>query len=432
MTTYRIQAMRDEQILERGTAWFVDTQTVVTAFHVVGDPRSGEWLSTRLPGLHYQLLAGDEAILLEPLSADDVADVALLKPTRTLTGIQIFPLAEATLLRPGATWYSAGFPAFHDGVFGLSGTVTRSDDTMPAQTLQLTVDQGTQVDWGGISGAPIWIDQRAVGLITRMTSHANTGWAVSANAIRVLYERPGQASPPQKRVTRSDLVRRILQELSKEDIPGVALLEPLRFDARSIVQQVMQHLQDPARHMLVVQLVPNPHTTEATYLYGALYRDLKRGIQQALGAAWSPAWSACFEQVNDTQGRAVAENEFQWVLEALLDGPVRNTYDHLVLIVEGLSTVKTEHVQSWGWLLQRLSGPLKLLVRGGEELYQLCTSPEVGLSSVFHQLARLHVEPFSQREVTRLMTEHLSITNGATILYDLTHGHPALVYEASA
>jgi hypothetical protein len=42
MTPYRIQAIRDEQILEHGTAWFVDTQTLVTAFHVVGDPRSGE------------------------------------------------------------------------------------------------------------------------------------------------------------------------------------------------------------------------------------------------------------------------------------------------------------------------------------------------------------------------------------------------------
>jgi hypothetical protein len=72
MTTYRIQALRDEDILQQGTAWFVDRQTVVTAFHVVGDQRSGEWLSTRLPGLQYQLLAGDEAILLEPLSANDV------------------------------------------------------------------------------------------------------------------------------------------------------------------------------------------------------------------------------------------------------------------------------------------------------------------------------------------------------------------------
>ena len=79
---------------------------------------------------------------------------------------------------------------------------------------------------------------------------------------------------------------------------------------------------------------------------------------------------------------------------------------------------------------QRLSGRLKLLVRGGEELYRLCTSSEVDMSSVFHQLARLHVEPFSQREITRLVTDHLGVTDGAASLYDLTHGHPALVYEA--
>src|SRR5213082_466271 len=75
--------------------------------------------------------------------------------------------------------------------------------------------------------------------------------------------------------------------------------------------------------------------------YGALYPDLRRGIQDALGPQPLPQlWQACFDQVNDKQGRTVEEIEFQFVLEALLDGPVRNTHQHLVLIVEGLSTVK--------------------------------------------------------------------------------------------
>ena len=87
-------------------------------------------------------------------------------------------------------------------------------------------------------------------------------------------------------------------------------------------------------------------------------------------------------------------------------------------------------MQSWGWLLQRLSGPLKLLVWGGEDLYQLCTAPTVGPNSVFHRLMRVPVEPFSPSEVTRLVVDRLGMANGADSLYALTHGHPALVYEA--
>jgi len=161
--------------------------------------------------------------------------------------------------------------------------------------LQLTIAEGTQVDWSGVSGAPVWINQRVTGLITHMTSHANTGWAASAGAIRGLYERLGQSILTPQHVTRHDIVRRILQELSLANHPGVALLEPLRFDARNIVQQVMTELQAPGRHMLVVRMVPNPHTTEEKHLYGALYRDLKRGIQRALRQEpLSQLWQACW------------------------------------------------------------------------------------------------------------------------------------------
>jgi hypothetical protein len=248
--SYLVQAVRDDQVLARGTAWFVDAHTVVTAFHVVGEERSGEWLSAKLPALYYRLLAGTEPILLEPLAFDETADIALLKALRTPVGVQIMPLADATVFTSGATWDSEGFPAFHDGVFGLRGIITRSDETTQARALQLIVEQGTQVDWSGMSGAPVWIGQRVAGLITLMTSGANTVWAASASAIRGLYERRGQSTLTPKRVTRDDLVRRILQHLSQEYLPGVALLESLRFDARSIVREVMKHLQDPARHML--------------------------------------------------------------------------------------------------------------------------------------------------------------------------------------
>ena len=84
----------------------------------------------------------------------------------------------------------------------------------------------------------------------------------------------------------------------------------------------------------------------------------------------------------------------------------------------------------WGWLLQRLTGPLKLLVWGGEKLYQLCTAPMVGPRSVFHRLERMRVEPFSREEVARLLRDRLSTDHGAEDVYSVTHDHPALVREA--
>lgn len=83
---------------------------------------ASDWHQTTRPAI--QILTGGEAILLERLSADEVADVALLKSTRTLSDVQVFPLVEATPLTPGSIWYSDGFPAFHDGVFRLSGSIT--------------------------------------------------------------------------------------------------------------------------------------------------------------------------------------------------------------------------------------------------------------------------------------------------------------------
>ena len=80
--------------------------------------------------------------------------------------------------------------------------------------------------------------------------------------------------------------------------------------------------------------------------------------------------------------------------------------------------------------MQRLAGPLKLLVWGGAELHQLCTAPMVGPNSVFHRLTRMHVEPFSREEVARLLHDHLGTDHGAEDMYSVTHGHPALVHEA--
>lgn len=182
--------------------------------------------------------------------------------------------------------------------------------------------------------------------------------------------------------------------------------------------------------MLPVRLVPNPNTADETYLYGTLYRDLRQGLQLALGQPLPKPWQDCLNTVDDTTGREVREGEFEYVLEALLDGPIEETQQHLVLVVEGLSRAQTHHVESWGRLMNRLiDRRLKLVIWGGEELYWLCNVDRVQQYSVFHKLRQLEVKPFSQTELTRLAPDLLGVNHYAEFLYEMTHGHPALVYE---
>ena len=191
----------------------------MTAFHVVGDKHSGEWLSTKLPALEYRLVVGAAPMPLTPLDADATADVALLTPARTPAEVQGVPLAETEVSPSGAAWQSAGFPAFHDGVFRLHGTLTPGDATHPARAMQLTMAQGTRIDWNGISGAPVWSEERIVGLITCETADVDTVWATSAMAIRRLYQRH-RPSPRRQRTTRHDMLRRIVQQLQETTVPA--------------------------------------------------------------------------------------------------------------------------------------------------------------------------------------------------------------------
>jgi hypothetical protein len=104
----------------------------------------------------------------------------------------------------------------------------------------------------------------------------------------------------------------------------------------------------------------------------------------------------------------------------------------LVLLVEGLSRVAQNYLQSWAWLMSRLTSQfaLKLVVWGGQELHELCTgTTTVEDTSPFQRLKQIRLGNLSFAEVNRLTGERCGTTAGAGTLYELTQGHPALVYE---
>ena len=523
--TYVLQVLHDERLLARGTAWFVERALVVTAFHVVGDGSPRSWLSDELPGIAYRLAGtqDEDDVALEPVLADAQADLAFLRPVQGAFPERVLALASPAVLQPQVRWEAPSYPAFHTGLFTLTGTITAIQSGTSATALQLLVDQGAQVDWGGVSGAPLLAAGQVAGVIGRMTEATSTGWATPVQALRALLDfiptasvvqelsevltsccptvedlthlvhelgwllhahgapmtmaqglaqrawrhGPGVvdrvlqvlevnypavpqiralATKLQQHVERpllprtpsqTQVVDKVLQLLRRDDGPGVALLAPLGFGGRKVIDQVVTRLQTPPQRELVVRLMPRPHTTEEGRLYGALYRDLRHGLEVHLGQPLPTEWAVCFAagETATAQGSPplhLGEEHFDDMLYCLLTGPVKRERRVLVLVVEGLSRVVEAHLQTWAWMMHRLASahPLKLLAWGEQELYELCTGGRhvTGVSPL-HLLERCTLVPLSDQEVQHQVSSRLGAQVGGPLLYQLTHGHPALVDE---
>lgn len=175
-----------------------------------------------------------------------------------------------------------------------------------------------------------------------------------------------------------------------------------------------------------MRLVPERNTGDEARLYGKLQRDLRRGLEREFGRPLPTAWANCLP-TGAADGLA-----FEVQLEGLLDGAVKDERRVLVLVVEGFSRVAEEQLPHWANMLSRLAGdagsPLKLLVWGGADLHALCAGyRHLRLFSPFERLTRRTVGPLSGDEVNQAMMARLGVA--VNILYRLTDGHPALVYE---
>jgi hypothetical protein len=149
----------------------------VTAFHVVGKKGLG-WLSER-KGETFWLtgLPADRQIQLFPGCFDVSADVALLTCAPG-GGIEASPLTIAA--ERDDPWWADGFPGSQKGkVRRLTGKITADR----GKSLELLIDQGTEVSWAGISGTAICAAGGVAGVITDEVPGANT---LEATSFRVV------------------------------------------------------------------------------------------------------------------------------------------------------------------------------------------------------------------------------------------------------
>ncbi len=512
MTIYRLNVLQNGKQVARGTAWLASPDRIVTAFHVVGDGEGPDaaWLSDRLEGVEYRL--ADGGLAATPEMADPQADLALLRLAGEAKTSAI-RLADGVKVCPDARWRASGYPAFHDGPFTLSGTLTAVSEARTGQALQVLVEQGTQVNWEGVSGSPVLIGDAAAGVVTSMTGGADTGWAASRDALAALLRLAGGVELAERcrallgelysevrdlehltedhlnvtlsaedattvgaaarwiserfwrggseaflellhgveqdrpdvdqvkqlmdelrrrrdpetvptRPSRLDLVRKVIQELGR-DIPGVALLEPVGFGARQVLDRVVEEVNKPKRRWLAIRLVPDRRTDNEERLYGRLLRDLHRGFEKDGRLLGYEAWFPDAETEID-------EDAFQHTLERLLAGPVEDQGFTLNVVVEGLSRVADDHLLSWAQLISRLvagSYPFKVLVWGGQELDELCAGNPDPEFSPFQRLENISIGPLNAQEVRELVAKRGGDRAAADAFFRVTKGHPTLVDE---
>lgn len=185
MESYRLRVTRSGKEEGFGTAWIAGPREVVTAFHVVGSIDAKAWLVDEADGFEYHLERGkDELVPLTPAIADPQSDLAILLAQADLDERPL-ALADAPA-REGAAWSSEGYPTAIGDSFTLHGKVSSVKPARLEKALQLQVDHGTDISWGGFSGAPVRIDDRVVGVVNRQRARISTVWASSLEALREL------------------------------------------------------------------------------------------------------------------------------------------------------------------------------------------------------------------------------------------------------
>jgi len=190
----------------RGTAWLLWPDVVVTALHVagtVGGP--GFWAHEKWwrkrpeeAGDAYTLrLPGGESVAVAPVVYDPVFDVALLAlPAGAKVAEDAFGVLAAEEPRAGEPWRAVGYPAFEapPRAVALGGAVSFIGAEVTNNAMQLRVDQGTSVAWGGISGCAAqnaWGE--VIGVVLQTVAGIATCNAAPAEAVARLLRLRGQA-----------------------------------------------------------------------------------------------------------------------------------------------------------------------------------------------------------------------------------------------
>lgn len=193
MFSYRIEVHTQQNLentsacVNRGSAWAITDDIVVTAFHVVCD-WSKRWLADVEEDCIYVLCVDGENIELEPVTCDPNCDVALLRRKCRAGADGVIPWKAQAIGEWGAAvgeqWIAPGFATVAGrAIQTLSGTVTNIWPGVSSGELELCVGQGCATSWEGASGSPVCVNNQVVGILITEVSGAATLRAAGVESI---------------------------------------------------------------------------------------------------------------------------------------------------------------------------------------------------------------------------------------------------------
>ena len=161
----RITAFHHRGEAGTGTAWYVRKGFWLTAAHCIGDPQVGARFSGPFRLQIGDGGAGSDASVLDVDWPLDIALLGLDAPDH-IRPVPVGALPAPTPFPDGVRWYSYGFPRAHTSGLHVDGQVTAPNGNVNSvRALQMTCAQGGLGGLKGLSGAPVCVNERAVGLI---------------------------------------------------------------------------------------------------------------------------------------------------------------------------------------------------------------------------------------------------------------------------
>ena len=209
--TYLLRVYRQLKELKRGTAWSPEEGFVVTAWHVVSD--AGQWASDIDPSTEYIIERGADGapVVLEPVAYDVRHDLAVL----AIAGGSPGKLAKLGCEIPTPAniedhpFRTEGYPtsAPADEWVAAEGKILKFDRSA-RYPIQLSVVHGSRETAEGLSGAPVLVGGKVVGIVPWQQSESEL-WAVPTDALEKLMQRSGAPPRPSVYVVLSESARKV-------------------------------------------------------------------------------------------------------------------------------------------------------------------------------------------------------------------------------
>ncbi|MEZ8306898.1 serine protease [Vibrio splendidus] len=188
MTDYHKDVIFQVECGEKGTAFLISENLMMTAFHVVEGSENGKEVT--LFNEKYGKLTGVvNKVITDHFKA---IDIAILDISKNIVDSSYVKLAISKKIPEGVKWYTRGFISAKgsDGLNMLprgSNTITSSYNTLSDERNNYDIDLSVENEWSsyeGMSGSPLMIDGYAYGVITTEITQGGKAKEITALSTR--------------------------------------------------------------------------------------------------------------------------------------------------------------------------------------------------------------------------------------------------------